>query len=247
MKKILLYLTVFIFALSCKKTIKRAAKNIPVQIISKQVFKEVKHLSSKNWDKLKDLGFALKTKKNSIEVFDDKGNLLGSIRGDQITSTPGFTTKTYNKLLDSKLFSNFKYKVENTIYQTDEKGRVISVFTSNFPRMIIKKPRNPLRQGLGNLPKGGIKGVDVGGHGIANRLGGISEVINMFPMNKKLNGNGGEWFKLEEFVENNRKYIKDFNIKFIYKDNSHRPDFFRATYIYKGEVVVKTFVNMKTI
>jgi len=69
----------------------------------------------------------------------------------------------------------------------------------------------------------------------------------MFPMNKKLNGRGGSWYKQEEFIANNRNFVKDLKIKFTYPENSFRPDYFQLRYKFKNNDVVESFVNSKTL
>ena len=67
-----------------------------------------------------------------------------------------------------------------------------------------------------------------GGHLIASIFGGPGEGINLIPMDQKLNGAAGDWYKLE------RQWKKTLeaggrvqvNIKPIYKGDSKRPDSF---------------------
>jgi hypothetical protein len=207
---------------------------------TKRVFREVPSSVLKQLD---ELGFIAKKQPNgSYKIYSNSDEFLGTIRGNQVSAMPGNSLKTMNKLLDARrLFPNFTYKVDNVIYKTDNLGRVEEVLVPNFPRSIARKPRSPHRQGLGNLPKNGIKGVDQGGHLVPNQLGGISEVINIVPQNKALNN--GKWKQLEKTVADNHKYIKNYRVRLSYTGKSARSNFMQMSYTLRGKECVYNLKN----
>jgi len=121
------------------KILNSASKETTHKVATKVGKQTIEGISSTIKSHFDDLSLILKQNKNVVDIFDNNGNLLGKLRGNQITSTPGFTTKSYNKLLDSKLIPNFTYKVESTIFSIDRLGRVNKISVSAFPKSTVKK------------------------------------------------------------------------------------------------------------
>ena len=69
---------------------------------------------------------------------------------------------------------------------------------------------------------------DCGGHLIASIFGGPGEAINLVPMDAKLNGAGGEWYKLEQQWKKTLQAGGKVQVKIqpIYSGNSKRPESF---------------------
>ncbi|WP_051263641.1 DNA/RNA non-specific endonuclease [Tenacibaculum ovolyticum] len=242
--------------LGCRKVIKTAIKEISensiekeVKVISKETVKNIfpKVIKSKEQHIIK-LGFDTEvTKKNVLKVFSKDNNLLAEIRGNIVTSTPGYNRKSMNKFLDQRnLLPNSIYKIENFIYKTDKFGRVTEASTSVFPKSIMKKPRSSYRQSKGNYEKNGILDVDDGGHLFANQLGGISEIINIVPQNKILNRRA--WKIQENFILENKRFIKNYKINLLYNSSgAKRPKEMIMSYEFKGEKITKVFKNENRI
>lgn len=87
---------------------------------------------------------------------------------------------------------NMSYTFENGYsYQTDAQARVVSV---EADLKLDPWDRNSYQQG--KAAKCGIEG-DCGGHILAAMFGGSGERLNIVPMDSRLNGAGGDWYKLE--------------------------------------------------
>lgn len=78
---------------------------------------------------------------------------------------------------------------------------------------------------------------------------GAGEAINLVPMDRTLNGSGGEWYKLEqvwkEALSKNQKV--EVNIKPIYTSDSKRPLEFRIEQNINGKRLPNRIIkNTKT-
>lgn len=118
-------------------------------------------------------------------------------------------------------------EIDNYIYSTDCIGRTISI-EERYPYEHYKD-REDIRSSFAEIvkQKGGVSGKDHGGHLVANNIGGLTEAINVIPMPKEFNC-GGEWAKMETYINNLVKGTKPFEgtIKTIikYKDiSTHLP------------------------
>lgn len=250
-KKILIILICFTTFSNCRKVIRESIKELTEETAEKTIKtyskKEISSISKTIKTYFKDSDFKLEeTQNNLIKIFSKENELLGEVRGNTITALPGYNLKSMNKLLDKrKLLPNFKYKIENCIYKTDNLGRVIEAKASSFPKSILKKPRSTYRQSRGNYEKNGFLEIDNGGHLIPNQLGGISELINIVPQNRLLNN--GEWKKVENFVTKNRQFIKNYKVNLIYESKSMRPEYMQVSYTYKNKEFIKKFKNESQI
>lgn len=151
---------------------------------------------------------------------------------------------SWNKELNKPLEPNTDYKVSNHTYRTDEKGKI-----RNVSGCLEKghRGRNATQQLKSVELKDGIKGVDDGGHLIAERFMGAGEQINYVPQLKELNR--GEWKKMEnEWAraldkEPPAEVFVDMNV--LYKANSDRPLGFVVNYVIDGKPTRKVFKNYK--
>ncbi len=147
-----------------------------------------------------------------------------------IETTPG-QKGGWNKFLNNPE-PNTNYKTSDSLYKTDELGRVDTVSTDLTE--LVRRDRNNYQQGQAGKT-GGIKdGLedDHGGHLIASMFDGLGEQINYVPMNKKVNGSGGEWGSLERIwrSELDRGSVVKVDIKPVYTGSSKRPDEIVVTY-----------------
>lgn len=226
-----------------KDSSEKVVKVLPTSKFGKKIYKQ---LSKENEKQIIDGGFLIsRLNNNATDILSKKGEKLGTIRGNVVTASPGYSAKAMNSFLDvRKLLPNFTYKVENVIYKTDDLGRKIEASVSSFPKSISKKPRSSYRQGKGNFQNNGFLDSDQGGHVIPSQLGGASEAINIFPQNKFLNtGRIGKWREMEKYVYDNRKFIKDYKIRFIYEGVSHRPKYIQVSFLHKGEKMTHNYSN----
>lgn len=83
------------------------------------------------------------------------------------------------------------------MYKTDELGRVNSVSTDLKKLTNDRNTHQQRKAGATGGIKDGLED-DHGGHLIASMFNDLSEQINYVPMNKKVNGSGGDWYKLEQ-------------------------------------------------
>ncbi|WP_314917182.1 DNA/RNA non-specific endonuclease [Capnocytophaga gingivalis] len=147
---------------------------------------------------------------------------------------------------------NVLYKVEEKhFYGTDALGRVDRVIaklhldsnnsrdTNIQIRSVYEKDGNRLRNDIEgkDLPK------DDGGHLIARQFGGASEMINLVPMNSRINR--GAFKRIEGKCKTALITNKDvwFDIKIDYKDDIFRPNRFIIDYTIDGEVQKRILGN----
>lgn len=163
-----------------------------------------------------------------------------------IETTPG-QKGGWNKFLNNPE-PNTNYKTSDSLYKTDELGRVDSVSTDLTE--LVRRDRNTYQQGQAGKT-GGIKdGLedDHGGHLIASMFDGLGEQINYVPMNKKVNGSGGEWGSLERIWRNelDRGSVVKVDIKPVYTGSSKRPDEIVVTYqIGNRDPISKSIENVR--
>ncbi|WP_271270852.1 two-partner secretion domain-containing protein [Aliamphritea hakodatensis] len=156
--------------------------------------------------------------------------------GSGIDSTPTInlergTKGDWNKIANNPE-PNTKYEFDNGYsYKTDPNGRVDTV---EADLQLGAWDRNRYQQ---RISGGECRGPnDCGGHLIASMFGGPGERVNLVPMDGKLNGSGGEWYKLEQQwkgVLEGGGSVK-VNIKPSYSGDSARPDSFSVRYSING-------------
>ena len=126
--------------------------------------------------------------------------------------------------LANKPQANSIYRFDNGFqYTTDAQKRVKEV---SADLRIDPWNRNAYQQRIA----GGLcrQESDCGGHLIASIFGGPGEAINLVPMDAKLNGAGGEWYKLEQQWKKTLQAGGKVQVKIqpIYSGNSKRPESF---------------------
>ena len=167
-------------------------------------------------------------KANKVENLADGVKSVITHNADDIatTSLVRGSKGDWNKIANNPA-PNTRYEFENGYtYHTDSLGRVETV---KADLKLDPWDRNTYQQGkvasCGNPD-------DCGGHLLASMFGGAGEAVDIVPMNAKLNGAGGAWYKLEtEWKQaiSNDKTVK-VEIKPIYTTNDKRPYSFDVTY-----------------
>ncbi|WP_198517303.1 DNA/RNA non-specific endonuclease [Vibrio sp. HA2012] len=141
------------------------------------------------------------------------------------------TKGDWNKLANNPE-PNTNYQFENGYsYKTDSNGRVDSV---EADLQLYPWDRNTYQQKVSGRECRNPD--DCGGHLIASMFGGPGEGINLVPMNGKLNGSGGEWYKFETQWRNILGKGGSVKVKIEpkYSGNSKRPDSFKVSYSTNG-------------
>ncbi|MFT3738780.1 MAG: DNA/RNA non-specific endonuclease [Breznakibacter sp.] len=148
---------------------------------------------------------------------------------DDLIITKGGGTNAWNKLLNEDLYPNSRYKVDGYLFETDELGRVKKV-TGEL--QLVRREPNTYQQGASVSKKGGIQGVDDGGHLIGAQFYGPGEQINYLPMNNSINRAGGDWYYLETQWSKALKEGKlvEVEIRPIFEGSSKRPVAFEVDY-----------------
>lgn len=165
------------------------------------------------------------------------GEILGSIEDNNIT-----IPSNNHALLNMKLMSNMKYKVDNTIFETDKIGRPIKVSAHINPKFkdckiyerdkIIQRDFKKARINASKLDASKLD--DDAGHIIAHDLGGVSDGINILPQNASLNR--GAYKKMENKIKKdvkkgNKAYIE---VEMVYSRASERPSEYIYSYYKNG-------------
>ncbi|WP_419330183.1 DNA/RNA non-specific endonuclease [Acinetobacter sp. ULE_I037] len=154
------------------------------------------------------------------------------------TQTPSTITKIDGKYFDlkagqkgawnklaNKPEANSIYKFDNGYtYKTDANGRVSNV-EANLK--LETNDRNKYQQTNSGKNNGRLPD-DHGGHLIASMFKGPGEGINIVPMDKKFNGGGGDWGKLEKTWQDALKANKEVKVSIqpVFSGTSKRPDSF---------------------
>lgn len=150
---------------------------------------------------------------------------------------------SWNKELNKEPLPNTDYKVGKAVYKTDETGKVRQVKTKIE---LGTSDRNKHQQRISVELKDGKKGIDQGGHLIANMFKGAGEQINYVPMlGKELNQ--GQWKKMELEWQKALKKEPPANVEteinVLYKAGSKRPLGFLVNYTIDGVPYRKKFRN----
>lgn len=201
---------------------------------------------------------------NFIEVYSVKrGKRLAKIDNYQVYAYPS-NSRPFNQFLsEGTLIKNTTYNIKGQKYVVGNnpkqfveiKGTLVSL-----PSNLVQ--RDNVLQGLSKVQKDAnvliyngktvcYSGTSVprykdqAGHIIGNQFGGVSETINYLPMTPRLNGSGGEWYKMEqEWAGYLRKGVKvNYRIEPVYSGISARPDKIYVSYSIAGKRVFKEFNN----
>ncbi|MCB0077994.1 MAG: DNA/RNA non-specific endonuclease, partial [Anaerolineales bacterium] len=169
----------------------------------------------------------------TAHYLDDPPPTITIANGHKSVKDPTFLP--YGELAPGTRFRRNDY-----LYQTDDQGRVISV-TGQLGAQA--HPRYPYYERVvGN--SGGIA-TDDGGHLVASRFGGVSEGVNLVPMNAALNRAGGDWYRMEQrwAAALERGERVEVNIRPIYEGVSDRPARFVVDYWIDGRPFTIEFDN----
>ena len=181
----------------------------------------------------------IETKGSVTKIIKSDGREL-AVLSDDIVKSKGGSKGSWNDLLNMPPMKNHKYLVDDYLYETDEIGRVKRVKGSLED---IERGRNEYQQGVSVELKDGVKGVDDGGHLIANILFGPGEQINYVP--QIVNLNRGRWKAMEDawFKARQRGEKVEVEILILYEGTSKRPYKFIVRENVGGKQQVLDFLN----
>lgn len=130
---------------------------------------------------------------------------------------------------------NSRYHFENATYVTNDMGQVETVYEYHITSRATD--RNEERGELKSVcdAKGGLSD-DVGGHIVAHNIDGVTEAINIVPMNDSFN-NGGEWKSMEEVFLTEYSEGRSFAVRkeIHYNQETGRPDHIDVKACIQGE------------
>nr|WP_318660959.1 DNA/RNA non-specific endonuclease [uncultured Treponema sp.] len=175
-----------------------------------------------------------------VSVKSEEKKLLDEVVKDaEIINERSGKKGDWNKVLNTDLEPNTIYKVDSYNYHTDKFGRVDNV---KGKLEFQTKGRNTYQQGKSVELKEGIKGVDDGGHIIAQIFNGPGEQINYVPQTQTLNR--GDWKAMEnewkKALEKGKKIEVDIKINY---NSTRRPTDFEVIYYIDGIRNKKLFLN----
>jgi hypothetical protein len=162
--------------------------------------------------------------------------------GRNVVETNAGEKGGWNKFINKDLEPNSDYKVGDTLYKTDEHGRVQEV---HYEVKNQTADRNEYQQSKAG-ETGGYKDAlenDEGGHLQASAHGGAGEQINLLPQDKVLNRS--EWKQMENSwtkAVNEGKKV-EVKIKPVYEGSSKRPSEYRVKYTIDGEDFYENIPN----
>ena len=161
------------------------------------------------------------------------------IKGNDVYCNSGGreTDRHLNEFInEKKMMPNNIYHIDGDVYQyhTDSEGRVTKV-TENYTQADIDdrvgdrgnlKPISDSKDGLSN---------DVGGHIVANNRAGMTEAINIVPMDSVFN-NGGAWKSMESELCNAKENstLQRVETELKYEGSSMRPTQITVTAVIDG-------------
>lgn len=193
-------------------------------------------------EKTKSGGLLIKSEKYPIsEILFDGNKMIAKAGGKGVKGGP------VNEFLNSRRIPNMEYEVDGIIYKTDKYGRTANITGEVTPSHMKNRPvRNEKAQTSSVERMGGKVGYDEGGHGLANRLGGPNEDINLTPMSRTINN--GEYKRHERIIAQavkNGQSVK-INIQNIYKsgDESLRPISYIYEYVIDGKLTRVVLQNI---
>ncbi len=165
---------------------------------------------------------------------------VGKLKDNTIIECAPGEKGDWNEKLNQPLQPNTKYKIRDTVYETDNNGRVAKVSGKlELDMNSSERPRNEYQQHKsvdikdGQTDSQGRK-TDDGGHIIAHRFNGAGEQINYLPMKSDLNR--GAWKAMENRWEKYLSDGKEVEVEIIpkYDGVSKRPSKFIVTETING-------------
>jgi len=174
------------------------------------------------------------TSKDGLSKILQNDRVMASLYPDRVVVRSGRVTGKTNYFLNEKLIPDFLYIVDGIKYHTDSIGRVKKVSGVLTRLSEVSSRNNGFQTKI--VEDYGIKGIDQGGHMLANIFGGAYEWINMFPLNRSLNL--GKYKQVENIW---RKSIIEgkkvnYSIEFDYTNTiSHRPKLINIIYSIDGK------------
>lgn len=198
-------------------------------------------------------------KNGSLEIYMDDPSAENSritIKGNYVYANSGCSKRKINQapnmFLDETM-PNKTYVIDGTTtFKTDELGRtVLAEQDRTIPSDDEKADLDDNRRTLVDKFKDGLdSSKEDAGHILQKNQGGIDEVINLVPMDKEWQRNGGEWRSLESREEAIIKEAQDNGAneitsrrELIYDGDSKRPSKIKFETIVDGEVKISKIVD----
>ena len=212
-----------------------------------------------NRDYWKDKLVCEEKKDGSLEIYMDEPSAENSritIKVDFVYGDSGCSEGKFNQapnmFLDDPM-PNKTYVIDGTTtFKTDDLGRtVLAEQDRTNPSNDVKTDLDNGRRILVDKFKDGLdSSKEDAGHILQKNQGGIDEVINLVPMDKDWQRNGGEWRSLESREETIIKDAQDNGAKeitsrreLIYDGDSKRPSKIKFETIVDGEVKISEVVD----
>lgn len=192
-----------------------------------------------NWKIL----FIKKTSDGMIDVLSKKGEVfLARIKPGKIIEVVGDDIN--NWFLQLKPFPNSKYIINGAEYVTDDAGRIVSTKVK-LPLAKASSHRDSCVQKKMASLKGSLSSDDAG-HLIGDQFGGSSNMVNLVPMNGKINKGTYKQIEMEwkRAIESGKDVKVDLKLKYPTKPtNCERPDWIEVIYEIDGQRVTKLIKN----
>lgn len=187
-----------------------------------------------------------KLKDGSIEVLSKNAaqSRLAIIKPGKIIEVVGDDVN--NWFLQLKPFPDMKYIINGAEYVTDDMGRIVNAktkLTSSHLSGTRYRDGNVQKQ-MANL-KGSVDG-DHAGHLIGNQFGGSTNMVNLVPMNGKINT--GTFKQMENqwkrAIESGKEVNLSIKLKYPNKPaGCERPDWIEVIFEIDGETVTELIKN----
>lgn len=166
------------------------------------------------------------------------------IKGNDVYCWSGNTNDDghLNEFMNNeRMIPGCNYHTENATYTIDSEGRVVETFEHHDTKNAIN--RNDSRPDLKSVLNGkGRHSNDVGGHIVAHNVDGVSEAINIVPMNKYFN-NAEDWKSMENDINGAYQTGKESYVHrhLVYEGDSLRPSRIDVEYEIEGQRTKKNF------
>lgn len=185
-------------------------------------------------------------KDGSIEVLSKNTQTrLATIKPGKIIEVVGDDVN--NWFLQLKPFPDVKYIINGAEYVTDDMGRIVSTKTKLSPSNLktTRHRDSGVQKQMSTLK--GSKDGDHAGHLIGDQFGGSSNMVNLVPMNGKVNTVTfkqleNQWKKA---IENGKDVKLDIKLKYPNKPKGcERPDWIEVRYEIDGKLETELIKNV---
>lgn len=143
--------------------------------------------------------------------------------------------------VENNLCPNNMYEINGYIYETDDKGRIVSVEGKLYLK--DREERLPIKDSIETIGKGDQKEGDDRGHLIGDQFNGSNGLENMIPQDSDINRKDYRNFENElakEVKDGKEVYVK---IEVTYSEDSRRPEALSVSYSIDGKENIRIFPN----